>query len=243
MDRHSAFSWVGYGLLAVVLVGGIAAIWWCVSQAKDAAIDDSCRCRYCGLYSHLSQYHARNKAFPSNSVTAGNRHSWRVHLVKSTEYGGGVRQYDLNQAWDSAQNLAGQFSGDLYNCPWQGKSEFANYVAVVGPHTAFRPTPSVTWSDISDGKENTALLCEVLPSAIHWMEPRDPTILELIQLLDANADTGHNRGPGILFADGQVFRIAKRIPNDLLEALFTIDQSDGVAREELVERGYLHQCD
>ena len=64
---------------------------------------------------------------------------------------------------------------EVYSCPADTTASegTTSYVAVVGPHAAWRADKAVRKSDITDGVSETILLVEVSESGVDWLEPRD----------------------------------------------------------------------
>jgi hypothetical protein len=56
-----------------------------------------------------------------------------------------------------------------------------SYVVVTGANTAFPGRDSRRLKDITDDKQDAVLVVEVANSDIHWMEPRDPSLDDLVE--------------------------------------------------------------
>jgi len=163
----------------------------------------------------LREYQETHGVFPPAYVADENGRrvlSWRVLVVGSYWADNDLEtKLDFSQPWDGPANLPvlnGLNRSRLLNCPLSEttKNNMTHYVAVVGPGTL--------WSD--KGPKNLSesdkriLVIEWPESDIHWAEPRDITLDELIAWLESKADTNH---PGCLLyvnGSGEV----KTLPTD-----------------------------
>ncbi len=128
--------------------------------------------------------------------------SWRVLMTPYISGSQFYMYYRQDEPWSSANNLklSHEFNF-VYHCPSDPSArEMTNYLAVVGPSTAWpgetpcasgdftnrvpirksprAREPRMTMGpdgipDYSVGTSNTVLLVECANSGIHWMEPRD----------------------------------------------------------------------
>ena len=124
----------------------------------------------------------------------------------------------------------------VYNCPSDdhggtgNASTMTNYVAIVGPETAWPESSSTAIGDIRDGTSNTLLVVEVANSRIHWMEPRDLHVIQMAPTINAKAGQGvssRDTGGGeVLFADGHVQFIIDSLSIADLRALLTAHTGD-----------------
>ena len=140
-------------------------------------------------------------------------------------------------------------SGPRFNVPSDAgfdaeRPRFTNYVAIVGPGTAFPGgNKTVSLRDITDGVENTILLVEIANSDIHWSEPRDLQFDQMSFTINhptkPSISSPHSKGPGVMFADGRFFRIAESMPPTTLKALVTINGEEDISRDQLVSQGLL----
>ena len=196
------------------------------------------------LGSALLHYHDVFDCFPPAFVPDKDgkpMHSWRVLILPFIEHQTLYEQYDFGQPWNTTVNRQLTQKGTpyrLFQCPsdpryW--RSELTNYVAVVGPETAWPSDKCAKLEDVKDGARNTILLIELINSDIHWAEPRDLTFKEASRGIDSEANTAISsahpisNGPfyhpgmsvNVLFADGHVQSIRERISPDQLKALLT----------------------
>jgi prepilin-type processing-associated H-X9-DG protein len=164
--------------------------------------------------------------------------SWRGILLKE------VGRADLAESLQSAEPWNGPLNGklsnvylSLYRCPSDTWSSTTNYLAVVGPHTAWpaamtsAPAKYVSLDDIArhKGLKNTILLIEIPNSNINWLEPRDVTIDQLKDglagLIPPGGASPHPEGFNVLFADGHVETLPADIDPKKLIQMCNIDGS------------------
>jgi len=141
-------------------------------------------------------------------------------------------RYDFSEPWNGPNNrkLAEQMPY-VYRCPAYRGNEKAttNYVAVVGPQTAWRGDKGVPFTKISDPQ--TILIVEVADSDYNWMEPRDMSFEQA--LAGVNVDLRHGISSyhpggavcGIIYGDN-VF-IPNGTDQETLKALLTISGGEG----------------
>jgi hypothetical protein len=135
----------------------------------------------------LNEYHKANGCFPPAYIADKNgrrMHSWRVLILPYIDKAY-YERYDFDEPWDAPNNRSLQsFSSprhrlplDWFICPDDnhpvpGKPVCANYLAVVGPGSAWRGQQSMTLKDCQPA-DQSILLVEVADSDIVWTEPRD----------------------------------------------------------------------
>jgi hypothetical protein len=138
--------------------------------------------------------------------------------------------YDSTVPWDPPKN-AGLRSYDTHTAFfWYPsgdgrRTRMTDYVAVVGPRTAWPSGGGRKLSDITDDPASTILVLEVAGSGIHWMEPRDVT---LDGLLASARRSNHGDHFNALFADFSVRRIRRDVDRGTLKALLTIDGGERI---------------
>jgi len=124
--------------------------------------------------------------------------SWRVLVVGSDDLD---TKLDSSQPWDSPTNsrpLDSLKPSRLLNCPSSKATQtnITHYVAVTGPGTLWNDKGPKHLSE----SDKRILVIEWPESDIHWAEPRDITLDELIAWLESKPDTNH---PGcLLYVDG-----------------------------------------
>ena len=155
--------------------------------------------------------------------------SLRSAELRSAEPWNGPLNLSLSKAWLS-----------IYQCPsdMQAQNPTTNYLAVIGPRTAWpTTTANAPAQDVSldyiarhKGLNNTILLIEICNSNINWLEPRDITMDQLKNglagLIPPGGSSPHPEGFNVLFADGHVETLPADIdPKQLIE-MCNIDGSD-----------------
>lgn len=201
----------------------------------------------------LHNYHDAFKRFPPPVIADENGrpvHSWRVLISPFIESSPFYDTYDFNEPWDGQNNskLAPQLSR-VYGCPSHGTNRgtsHTNYVAVVGPKTAW-PDDGSRFGTLLDGASLTTLVLEIDSRDIHWMEPRDISYAEAVKLLSSSnvRATGPHRhetffytrsvGRNAAFADGSV-KLIPRISPDVAGAVVVRDDGALPNHFELVSR-------
>jgi hypothetical protein len=188
----------------------------------------------------LHNYHDKFGCFPPAYVADENGrliHSWRVLILPFLEQTPLYNAYRFDEPWDGPNNkkLADTILY-VYNCPSDdhggtpNASTMTNYVAIVGPETAWPGTSTTTIRDLSDGTASTLLVVEVANSGIHWMEPRDLHVLQMAPTINAKSGQGissrHTGCACVLFADGSTRYIPDSLSADDLRALLTAHAGD-----------------
>jgi hypothetical protein len=147
-------------------------------------------------------------------------YSGRVLLLPFMEQAGLYEAFDKDKAWDSPENKPISMTMiPAFNDPSRRTHPpgATDYVFVSGIGTAFDPTATVTYGDITDGTSNTLIFVEVKDSDFHWAEPRD------IDFSQPNVTLDSNR-PNIVMAaylDGHVQPIQKSTSPEIVHALAT----------------------
>lgn len=159
----------------------------------------------------LESYRSARRHYPPAVVydeSGKPMHSWRALILPFMEYGNSSIKYDVNEPWNSPNNLAvaEQLDYDLFFCPglqekdWLGnrhkpEKSFANYVVITGPGTAFDGADGKHPRDFKDGFSNTILFVEFADSEFQLLEPRDITAEEFIAAFEnASSNSKGNSG-------------------------------------------------
>jgi hypothetical protein len=147
----------------------------------------------------------------------------------------------------------------FYTCPSAriaGKNEIpmTSYVVVTGAATAFPGCKSRRLEEITDARQDTVLVVEIANSDIRWMEPRDPSLDDLVlsrggdcQPLTSNhvppqPDYWHYLQPpagNIVCADGSFYYLPASISMDEAKAILSINGGEKLKIDELESRGPL----
>ena len=156
------------------------------------------------LVSHaVTAYADQYRTFPPANVKDEQGRpllSWRalaVNLVYNYDFGSRV---DFSQPWDSPANLRIFDSLDTgyLQCPASKDTQpgITHYVAVTGPGTLWEDQGGTERSE----SDKRILVIEWPESDIHWAEPRDITLDELIAWLESKPDPNHPEC--LLYVDG-----------------------------------------
>ena len=251
---------IQWSLLLGILAGLGYFLGRAVYEAREAAHKSTCHANLFLLAYMLQIYHDTEGTLPPTFAidSKGNRlYSWRVLLMPYLDQAQFYETYDLAQPWDHPANLrrANEIDFIGFTC-WSGPNfqdprssdfpkppRYTDYVAVVGPGTAFPGPESVSFDQITDGRENTILLVEIAGSTIHWSEPRDLDFETMSFKINdpskPSISSAHADGPGVVFADGRFYRLSESIPPEIVKGLLTISGGEKISRRELIEQGFL----
>lgn len=212
----------------------------------------SCTDRLNVLQMALRNYHDVYDSFPPAFIADANgkpMHSWRVLILPFIDQADVYNEYDFDEPWNGPNNrkLRSRIFNDNFHCnsgPHMGESSMTDYVAVVGPNTAFPGSTSISLGDMRDGPENTILLVEIANSNIHWMEPRDLMADDMSFVANdpvkPSISSPHSKGPAVVFADRiTVYRLDASLRSQTLKALTTIAGEERASKEALIRSGAL----
>jgi uncharacterized protein DUF1559 len=156
--------------------------------------------------------------------------SWRVLILPYLERRDIIDQWKLDEPWDSTNNkpLSDVYLS-IFRCPSDVQDDprqsLTNYVAVVGPGTAWEEDTKLNTAKFRDGAGNTLLLVETKDSDIHWAEPRDLNFSTMAMTINATTGPGissrHPGGTAAVLADKRVIFIREDTMPDVLKALLT----------------------
>ncbi|WP_435021626.1 DUF1559 domain-containing protein [Tundrisphaera sp. TA3] len=204
-------AWVA---VAAVLFGMIAWLVRIVDEARRSANSAQCVGHLAQIALALHNYHEVYGRFPPAYIADPEgrpMHSWRVLILQFLEpglYGA----YDFAEPWDGPNNSRLALSKpNFFACPngpdYGGHSNRTNYLAIVGPGTAFPGGRSTSLSDVSDPTGDTIMIAEVADSGINWMEPRDLDV-RTIDAVDGGPKqphiSSHDRVAHVVCVDGSV---------------------------------------
>jgi prepilin-type processing-associated H-X9-DG protein len=242
--RRSPYSLRGRLLFAAVaaLTLGLTALVLLESINSDPGKRATCQSNLMNINFGILNYMSVHGHVPPAYIADKNgkpMHSWRVLILPYLDCQGLYDRYDFTEPWDGPHNrLLAKEMPKFYQCPtYRGGNPYAtNYVAVVGPETAWPGEKTVREQDISegDGTTNTLLVVELADSDICWMEPRDMRFQDAIAGINVDRKGGissnHGGGAGCAFADGHITFIHSGTPPEVIRALLTINGHEPLER-------------
>jgi hypothetical protein len=171
---------------------------------------------------------------PASGGTKGRPMSWRVAILPFMERNDFYQQYRQDERRDSANNLAlVKRMPREFRCPSDdeaGEGE-TSYVMITGKNTVGGSPGSsgLNLSHINGGHSNMIMVLEVHGLKISWTEPRDITLDELLQRLNASGGhIGHVATFNVGMADGSVASEPATIDPSTLRRLATINGNKSV---------------
>lgn len=158
--------------------------------------------------------------------------SWRLLIIDQTI--APDSSPNIDESWQSAENqqfdtevkiVRALFTVESSNPP----SEFADIFAIVGPGTAFTEFGRHKGKDTHDCPGDAILLVDHTNDSIHWMQPGDIEIDELMKPDWTNGigRLAPNYPEGFLvgFVDGSVWCISKDVPRDVICKFLTVESA------------------
>jgi hypothetical protein len=173
-------------------------------------------------------------------------HSWRVLILPFLEEQAKYDQYRFDEPWNGPHNrqLLEPMPA-VFACHSQPNSPYTNYMAVVGPDTAWPGTTCISTIDFADGMSESILIVEAGEPRVLWMEPRDLAYDEALRRLsgeDGNArHDGHwiktffterYAGRQVAFADGHTQFVEGNFPSIHLAAGLNVRDGKGIVENE-----------
>jgi prepilin-type processing-associated H-X9-DG protein len=226
-----------------------------VQSTRSAARRNQCANNLKQIAIALLYYHDKRFMYPPAYMAdaAGKpMHSWRVLILPFLEELPLYQKYNMNEPWNGPNNskLAAQVP-DVYRCPSQkdqpnSDPSETNYFVVVGPETAFPGgSRGRSLSAIKDGTSNTIAVIEASGLDVNWMEPRDLTIDEAVELLATERPSGHVRmddgfltttyyeSPqrNVAFCDGSVHWFGQLSDTQIAKALLTAAGGENIPQD------------
>lgn len=180
----------------------------------------------------MLSYEAANGKFPPAYVADadGNPlYSWRVLILPHLEQMNVYEQFNRGKAWDGPENAhLSELNLPTYSCPSapKGHDGLTHYAMITGPEALFDGTKAPSRDEIRDGPSNTILIVEMRDADIHWSEPRDITMDDLLANgINADGHPGggsfHPGGMNAVLCDGSVHFLSNEIDLEVLRSLVT----------------------
>lgn len=143
------------------------------------------------------------------------------------------KAYSFAEPWDGPNNrrLADRMPRMLaFHVGVEPGTTTTNYLAVVGPETAWPGTKKVGLSAVADGASTTILIVENHGADVHWMEPRDLVLADMDLRVNspAGVSSPYTR-PAVATLDGGLHSLRPDLRPEVLRALLTIDGKEQLA--------------
>lgn len=235
-------SWESFAVsIAILLLGALLIPGVSRSGPRSRAM--ACRNNMKQIGFALMNYYDVHGSFPPAYIADEQghpMHSWRVLLLPYLERQDLYDAYRFDEPWNGPNNRKlAKATMEIFCCPSDGTGSPKNtsYVAVVGPGTAWPGTIGPKMADFKDDMSKTLLLVEVKGSGIHWMEPRDLDLSQMVATINAKSgqapSSNHPSGMNIVFADGNTRFLREDISPATLRALITINGGEKVRDEDI----------
>ena len=221
---------------------------------KEIACGDNLE--YIGMA--IQNYHDTYQRFPSPDADGL---SWRIRIAPFLFASMIYEQYTFDEPWNSENNITLD-SRPLpvkdggpdrphgmpfpYECSQDADSQsMTSFLMFVGENAFGKPGGYRQRDEITDSLDCTLVAAETMSTTIHWLEPQDFDVEAMsFRINDSGTlsiSSTHPRGPAVLFADGQVFRISADIDAETLRAMTTINGGETVDRNRLIDRNILRE--
>lgn len=158
-------------------------------------------------------------------------HSWRALILPYLSDGKYAGKYRYDEPWDGPNNKKlADWSIEEFSCPNGYRSDrpgLTNYVAIVGPRTAFPPQGKGRFRKaIIDGLNDTILLAETT-TEFHWSEPKDldweTMSFELNDPQKPSLSSRDKEGVHVLKANGEPVILPSSLSPQTIKAYLTVD--------------------
>lgn len=248
--KISKTSWPSVAVMVVLAFAGtgivIGMFLPAVRRVRPAAHRATCGNNMRQIALAFHNYEAANGHFPPAFVADKNgepMHSWRVLILPYMEQNNIYEQYSMEEPWNGPNNIKlADLIGNVYRCPTHPVDDndaATSYCLVTGEGTAFLGDHKSTFEDFKDGVSRTAILVEVNRNDIHWMEPKDLSVEQAIQMF---AQTAKNQTPSnhpgiinVVKADASLETLNVATPPEELNKLF-LASDEYLAAEAVAEK-------
>jgi prepilin-type processing-associated H-X9-DG protein len=245
---------VGTLVTAFIILILIVLLLPALQSARPAALRNQCTNQMKQIALGFLNYESANGRLPPAYVVDANGkriHSWRVLILPFMDDAALYKKYNFNEPWDGPNNskLATQIP-QVYRCPANVDNAAGNvethYFAVVAPETGW----GKNINQFTDGLSKTIMVIEATGLGINWMEPRDVTLDEAIELLTTKKRSGHSHVDdgfftttyyetsyrNVVFCDGHVQWMGQLKDAAIARSLFTIAGGEHLDFDDLQSR-------
>ncbi len=228
MKQSNSGGRVCSAVLTTASVFVLVIVVGCIFQPKGPGRRARCINNLKNIALALLNYENKHHCFPAVGETGKDgqpSQSWRVTILPYLDRRDLYELYDPKEPWDSPKNRAiADKIPKIYRCPSdsKAKSQQTSYVMIVGPKTVGGLDDKYRGMDFicsHSGSATTLMVIEVPNSGIHWMEPRDLTIDQIIERLKDHKMAAHSGGFNVSFCDGHQQFILENIDPETLRAL------------------------
>jgi hypothetical protein len=215
-------------IAALGLLSYAAYKWYASARAESQSA--TCRHHLEKIGIALLNYRQRHGAFPPARTYDQKGvpiNGWRAEVIPYFWYNfrpgrddfDGAQAYDYLEPWNGPKNKNLQLDKHPcveFQCPSDSHKAPAitNYLAVVGPNTVWSDDESLQQT-IVDSDNDKILVIEVINSDILWMEPRDLTLEQALNVIQSkngiSVGSHHPDGIHYLTVGGKV----KTLPHDI----------------------------
>jgi hypothetical protein len=242
-DRSKAW-WNLFVVILVLSCGGLFLSSITPIGSREASRSSCCRNNQFQIALALLNYETDHGHLPPAYIADASgkpMHSWRLLILPYLDRKDLYDAYDFNEPWDGPRNrrLASTVLS-IFTCPSHRNAKnpsLTNYLAVVGPGTAWPGEKTTTTAEISaaDGCSSTLMLVELPDSDINWMEPRDLSFDELCNKMTPEKRRmlfdAHSHRSVVTFADGRSAVFSNRFLEKNVAAMLTKDGGERIDLE------------
>jgi len=189
--QFSLRKFIGMLVVVALVASCVATLKRAVERTREAAIRSTCAgCKMGALALACQDYLVKNRTLPPAYVPGPDgkpAHSWRVLILPQIEESGVYGRYRFSEPWNGPNNrqLESALMGDPFSCPGDPEAEQAgctSYVAVVGERTLWPGARARRSDELRHGGEAKIVLIEIPYSKVSWMEPKDFTVEDAVDL-------------------------------------------------------------
>lgn len=252
----AGLAWRPLRALVIITLGGGLLCWLMLPSvgSRPPTPRQGCQSNLHQIALAMRDYELTNGSFPPACVADKSgkpMHSWRVLILPQLGFQDFYARYRFDEPWNGPHNSKLlQYMPRIYRCPGSPNGGTStNYVAIVGPHTAWPGAHGRKLSEFTNGPANTLLVVETTGTEIPWMEPRDLEFDKLPLAINPPSGGGISAehpqtsrfpprkpdGANAAFADGAVRWLPNGIAPGILKALITADGGERVDAERVLD--------